>query len=100
MASLWVMLLVIWAVVEVIQWLRREPVRARLKSAAIWATVLTSFAGVGQMDPKQNALVQLAVCLVIFGIGAAIIYGVRIAVLGKSARIEASSARPNDTPGS
>jgi len=97
MSSLWVMLLVIWVVVEVIQWLRKKPLKARLKAAAIWATVMTSLTAVGQMDPRQNALVQFGVCLLMFGIGAAIIYGVRVAVSPKSARVEASPTRPDDT---
>lgn len=97
MGSLWVMLLIIWAFVEGIQWLRKKPLKGRLKAAAIWATILTSLAGVGQMDPRQSALVQFAVCLVIYGIGAAIIYWVRIAVSPKSAFIEATPTRPSDT---
>lgn len=96
MDSLWVMFLIVWAIVEVIQWLRKKPLRARMKSAAIWSTVLTSVAGVGQMDPRQNALVQLAVCLVMFGVPAAVLYFVRSAISPKPALGEIPSTNRKD----
>lgn len=95
MSSLWVMLPVVWAFVEVIQWARKKPMLARLKSAFWWSTILTSLSSVGQMDPGQNALLQFAVSFVMFGVPAGIFYGVRRAI-APNARKSVSPSVPSD----
>lgn len=95
MSSLWVMLLVVWMFVEVIQWARKKPIPARLKPAFWWSTILTSLSCVGQMDPGQNALLQFAVAFVMFGVPAGIFYGVRRAI-APAARKSVSPSMPSE----
>ena len=77
-SALWVMMLVLWAIIEVIGALRKKEFRKRLKAAAVWSTVVTSITSVGQMTTHQNAILQLAVCLGLYGTVACVIYFIRV----------------------
>jgi len=43
----WIMFVVVWAVVEFIQFLRKRPLPARMKTAAVWAITLATLADMG-----------------------------------------------------
>ena len=78
--SLWVMMIFVWAVVELIGFLRKKEFRNRLKSAALWSVVMTSLATVGQMNPHQNAIVQMVVCVAMYGVVACVAYLIRVKI--------------------
>lgn len=44
----WIMFVVVWVVVELIQFLRKRPLPNRMKTAAGWAVTLTTLADMGQ----------------------------------------------------
>ena len=74
------MMIVIWVVVELIEVVRKKNLRSRLKSAAIWSSVITSLSIVGQMSTDQNALVQWAVSLLLTGGVAMVVYFIRVKI--------------------
>ena len=80
MSATWVMMIVIWVLVELIEVIRKKNLRSRLKSAAIWSSVITSLSIVGQMSTDQDALVQLAVSLVLTGSVAVVVYFIRVKI--------------------
>ena len=82
MHELWYYFIFIWAFVELIGYFRKQPLRARMKSGAIWAVVLVSLSTVGGMNPTQNVFLQFGACFIIYGAVAIIIYYARV-VLAK-----------------
>jgi hypothetical protein len=76
--SLWVMMIIIWAIVEGVGALRKIEFRKRLQSAAIWSTVVTSLAAFGQMSTDQNAILQMTINLALFGAVAGAFYLIRV----------------------
>ena len=78
MHELWYYFIFIWAFVD----FRKKPLRARMKSGAIWAVVLVSLSTVGGMNPTQNVFLQFGACFIIYGAVAIIIYYARV-VLAK-----------------
>ena len=90
--SFWVMMIVVWAAVELIGFLRKKEFRNRLKSAALWSVVMASFATVGGMNPHQNAIAQMAVCVVMYGVVAYIVYFIRVKIFMLSQKKEETAS--------
>lgn len=80
MHDFWYFFILIWAFVELIGYIRKKPFRVRMKSAAIWAVVIVSLSTLGQMNPEQNAFLQLGVCVTLYGVVAIIIFYTRVAL--------------------
>lgn len=49
-----------------------------MKYGAIWSVIIVSLSTVGQMRQDQSALLQLAICLALYGTAAIIIYFTRL----------------------
>lgn len=75
--NLWIMFFVIWVVAEIIQAMRRKPLRNRLKVAAIWAAVITALAAIGQATRNNGLLFDLTMHA-LFGLAALAFYWIRI----------------------
>lgn len=76
----WALFLVVWFIVELVQFFRKKPLRSMLKAAAIWAVVLTSLADIGQMSKEvfeANPLAANVIVLAINGAAAAALYWLR-----------------------
>jgi hypothetical protein len=78
MDATWFGLLFVWAVVELIQFLRKRPFPQRMRSGAYWGVALASLSALGSAPRDVNTFGFLAVSVAIFGAGAALVYGVRI----------------------
>jgi CDP-diglyceride synthetase len=78
MDPLWVALIVVWAVVEFIQYLRKKPFRSRMKTGAWWGVILTTLAGYGQHSNPEFRL--LLVGFAMTGLVALAIYWARVGV--------------------
>lgn len=85
-------MLVVWAVVEFIQFLRKRPFPLRMRSGAYWGVALAVIAAFGGASREINTLGFLAVSLAIYGAGAALVYGARILI----AKTWKSLVRRND----
>lgn len=77
MRELWVMMIVVWAIAECVQILRKKPYPKRMWTGAIWGVALASLAALGQTDPATSSFTFLPVAFAIFGSGALVIIGVR-----------------------
>ena len=58
--------------------MRKKEIRSRMKTAAIWAVVVTSLATTGQMQQNQSGFLPFLLCLILYGFIAAIIYFIRL----------------------
>lgn len=76
----WVVFLVLWAVVEFIQFLRKQPFPKRMLNGAVWAVFLISLADLGQASKNVNTFGFLAIALGLNGMVAALICSLRIAL--------------------
>lgn len=68
----------VWLVVEGIQWLRKKPLRARMKPAAWWAVILASFVNVGLAPREASALGLLSTSVLLYGLAALAFYWIRV----------------------
>jgi hypothetical protein len=98
MSSLWVLFIVIWAIVELIGLARKKDLRSRMKYGAIWSVIIVSFSTVGQMRQDQSALLQLAICLVLYGTAAIIIYFARLMLAKLFGSIKEKAAKHEVSP--
>ena len=81
MASEWIFMLVIWGVVEFIQFLRKKPYPARMRTGACWSATMTALALIGGMSSNQtNSWSVYLVAFSMTGFFAFIIYFVRISI--------------------
>jgi len=80
MSTLWIFMFAIWFIVELIGFFQKKEFRKRMKSGAVWSTILVSLSTVGQMTQNQNVFLQVAVCLALYGTVAGIIYFARLKV--------------------
>jgi len=75
--DLWISLFAIWAVVELVQWARRKPLRARMKAGAWTGSIFASLAAYGQASQTANFL-TLVVLIAMFGAVALSVYWARV----------------------
>ena len=85
MADEWIMMIVVWAVAEGIQFLRKKPFRTRMKSGAYWGVGVMTLLMLGNRhqsvpDNPIATLIFLLSSLAIAGCGALIVYWVRIGI--------------------
>lgn len=85
-------MLIVWVVVEFIQFLRKRPFPGRMRVGAYWGVTFAVLAALGGASREVSTLGFLAVSLVIYGAGAALVYGIRILI----AKIWTSLVRRND----
>lgn len=78
MDPLWYGFFIIWALVEFVQYLRKKPFRARMKTAAWWAVIFTAFAAVGQTSRSQPTWLLMGVALTVIGAIALAFYWIRV----------------------
>lgn len=77
----WVFMLVVWAIVEFIQFLRKRPYPARMKTGAKWAWVLGTLQMMGRIDSSllnDRYWWALFVSALITGAGILVVYGLRV----------------------
>lgn len=86
-------MLSVWAVVELIQFLRKRPYPQRMRTGAYWGVGFAALAALGGASREVNTWKFLVASLAIYGAGAIFIYGVRILAAKGWARF----ARPKDT---
>ena len=89
----WVGMLFVWAVVELIQFLRKRAFPQRMRTGAYWGVGFAALAALGGASREVNTWQLLAASLAIYGAGAAFIYVVRILVAKGWARF----SRPKDS---
>ena len=83
MAEVWLVMVFTWVVVELVQWVRKRPLRQRMRAAAIWAALLTTFAesNVIPKDATASAYwMQLATILAINTAVVCLFYWFRIGI--------------------
>lgn len=80
MHKTWIAMLVVWTVVEFIQFLRKRPFPQRMRTGAYWGVGFASLAALGGASTSADTGVFLALAIALYGFGAAIIYGLRIIV--------------------
>jgi hypothetical protein len=93
----WFMLVLIWAVVEFIQFMRKRPYPARMRTGAIWGTVFLWMAFLGQMTKKtmdDHYWSGMLTALAMAGAMALVIYGMRILLAKGWARIKPKKEEP------
>lgn len=90
MDATWIGLLVIWAVVEFVQFLRKRPFPQRMRVGAYWGIGFAALAALGSASREVNTWKFLAVSLAIYGTGALLICGVRIVLAKGWARVKAA----------
>lgn len=78
MDNTWTAMLVVWAVVELIQFLRRRPFPQRMKTGAWWGVIFAVLAALGGASKEVNTWKFLAIALAMYGVGAALIYWLRL----------------------
>lgn len=71
-------MLVVWAVVEFIQFLRKRPFPQRMRTGAYWGVIFAAFASLGAASREVSTFWFFAVALALYGAGAALVYAVRI----------------------
>lgn len=95
MHSNWIAFLVIWAVVEFIQWLRKRPLTQRMLEGAVWAVFLVALIALGGASKSVNTFGFFAMALVVNVAVAALICAIRLALAGGWRRlIRKSSVEP------
>lgn len=92
MAATWIGMLFVWAVVELIQFLRKRPFPQRMRAGAYWGVGFAALAALGGASREVNTWQFLAVSLAIYGAGAALIYAARVLLAKGWARF----VRPKD----
>lgn len=83
MDNQWIAMLVIWAIVEIIQYLRKRPYPARMKTGAKWAFWCGYFIAVGGVNESLYDSNPWGVYAASFGInlaGVLLIYGMRVLI--------------------
>jgi hypothetical protein len=78
MDNTWIAMLVVWAIVEFIQFLRKRPFPQRMKTGAYWGVTFSALAALGGASRDVSTFGFLALSLALYGAGAALIYAVRI----------------------
>lgn len=78
MDATWVAMLLVWAVVELIQFLRKRPFPQRMRAGAYWGVGFAALAALGGASREVNTFAFLGISVAMFGAGAALIYGARI----------------------
>ena len=78
MDATWIGLLVVWAVVELIQFLRKRPFPQRMRTGAYWGVGFAALAALGSASREVNTWKFLAVSLAVYGAGAFVMYGFRV----------------------
>ena len=79
----WIFFILIWAIVEFIQYLRKKPLRQRMKTAAIWATISASLSMIGAISSEAytaNPSLSYAVAFGMNAVPALAIYWLRVAL--------------------
>lgn len=71
-------MLVVWAVVEFFQFFRKRPFPQQMRTGAYWGIVVASLTALGGASTSVNTWIFLATAVAMYGVGAAIIYGLRI----------------------
>lgn len=87
MNDTWILMLVVWAIVEFIQFLRKRPFPQRMKTGAWWGIIFAALAALGGASKEVNTGTFLVIALALYGTGAAIIYGIRLIIAKVWARI-------------
>lgn len=81
--NLWLVLLGIWAIVEFVQFMRKRPLRQRMKTAAVWGVAVTALVAGGQMSQEaylKSYWATQGTYLLLFATGAVLIYWLRVAL--------------------
>lgn len=76
----WISMLIVWAVVEFIQILRKKPFPQRMSAGAWCGVIVMTLILVGQAPKEQNTLLVLGISLAISGVGVGIVYGLRLII--------------------
>lgn len=95
MDSNWIVFILVWMIVEFIEYLRKKPFRKRMKTGAIWATILSSLSLIGAISSKayaESPWLSLAVAVGMNGIPALGIYWLRVGLARAWSRISGASA--------
>lgn len=71
---------VVWAVVELIQRLRKRPARSAIKAGAVWAAVMVTFAIYGQVPEEMVSWTGLSLVAGVCGVLIAGIYWLRVSL--------------------
>lgn len=77
----WIMMAVIWAVVEFVQFLRKRPYLARMKTGAWWAVIAGGLESIGAMSPSMQAVSTLSTDAMFFllnGVVVVVVYWLRV----------------------
>ena len=80
MADTWIAMLVVWGVVEFIQYLRKKPFPSRMRTGALWGVLFSTFAMYGQMPAAKATLFALLIALLINLCGAGVVYLIRVLI--------------------
>ena len=80
--KVWVLFAFTWFVIEIVGYFMKAGVVKSSKSAAIWATSLSSLAAAGSVPPEKdiNILMSIIVALVLCGVFAMFIRFIRLRV--------------------
>lgn len=76
----WITMLIVWAVVEFIQFLRKKTFPQRMKTGAWWGVIVMTLILVGQAPKEQNNWLVICISLAISGFGAGVVYGGRLLI--------------------
>lgn len=76
----WITMLIVWAVVEFVQFLRKKPFPQRMTAGAWCGVIVMTTILVGQAPKEQNTLAVLAISLAISVGGVGIVYGIRLII--------------------
>ena len=81
MAFEWKLMLVVWAIVEGIEFFRKKPSRARMKTGAYWGVAVMTLYMYDSVSAQQsNFIPTLLLLLATSSAGAFIIYWMRVAI--------------------
>lgn len=73
-------MLVIWAIAEFIQFLRKRPFPQRMKTGALWGVLATVMMTYGSIPSEKATWLFLAIDFALTGLVAAAIYGIRVVI--------------------
>jgi hypothetical protein len=79
MSATWIAMLLIWAIVEFIQYLRKSPFPGRMATGAYWGVGVSTLMSIGYLPHEQATGLRMLIALAITACGAAVVYGVRVA---------------------
>ncbi len=76
----WIGLLIVWATVEFVQFIRKRPFPQRMATGAVWGVIFAALAALGGASKEVNTWGFLGIALATFAVGAAVIFGLRLLI--------------------